>query len=76
MKDVCVRVIILIQERIEHPDSTTQASRSYRAETAPDIKRNKPPTGPWPPIDCRQGKLESVHTTHSPGQRLLTSLAY
>ena len=28
--------LIDIGKKLEHPDSTTQASRSYRAETGPD----------------------------------------
>jgi len=49
--------------KVEHPDSTTQTSRKYRAETGPDNKRNNPgPSGPWPLIDYRQGKMERVYS--------------
>ena len=41
MKDVCVRVIIQERIRIEHPDSTTHAPRSYRAEYQYDGSNRK-----------------------------------
>ena len=51
--------------KTEHPDSTTQASRSYRAETRRDNKRNNLPSGPRSLIDFRQGnEMESVQHTN------------